>query len=230
MKSNGVLKPSTNGKAVNRIAAVKAVAPGGTEGKAVIKPLIYSTVSLGIIGRSPLIMHAWSVKALREMREKHAGKKTKNRDVRDPQREAEEATYKTRDGKPGIPAMAIKNAIIEAAHKDLGVEKTLVRKALFLKCGDPKVVIQLEYESVEECVEDLVRVAGGSPDLRYRPYFYGWKCRLEFVLETNLLTVETFVTLVNRAGMSVGVCEQRPERGGEYGRFEVDPDVKIRVS
>jgi hypothetical protein len=228
MKANGVGNVSTNGKSINRIAGVADAA--GTEGKAVIKPLIYSTVSLGIVGRSPLIMHKWSEKAMREMREKHAGKKTKSRDVRDPMKEADEATYKTKDGEPGIPAMAIKNAIIEAAHKDLGVEKTLVRKALFLKCGDPKLVIPIDYEEVDECVEDLVRVSGGGPDLRYRPYFYDWSCVIEFVLETNLITVDTFVTLVNRAGMSVGVCEQRPERGGEYGRFEVDPDVKIRVS
>jgi hypothetical protein len=218
---------STNGKHVNRVSTVADVSDG--KGKATIQPLSYSTVTLKIVGISPLIMHKWSEKALREMREKHAGKKTKNRDVRDPAKEADEATYKTEDGDPGIPAMAIKNAIIEAAHKDLGVEKTLVRKALFLKCGDPKLVLPIDYVRVDECVEDLVRVAGGSPDLRYRPYFYDWSCEIGFVLETNLITVETFVTLVNRAGMSVGVCEQRPERGGEYGRFKVDLSSPVDV-
>lgn len=208
---------------------VKAVEETASHSGLGLKPLEYSRVTITIKGVSPLVQHKWSEKALRQMREKHAGKKTKDRDVRDPKAEAKAATYFTAKGKPGIPAMAIKTAIIDAAHKDLGIEKTLVRKAIFLDATDPKLVLPMEFERCEECVEDLVRVGAGQPDLRYRPYFYGWSCRVSFLIETNLIRVEDFLTLVGRAGLSLGIGEMRPQNGGEYGRFDIDDTQPVEV-
>ena len=46
------------------------------------------------------------------LKEKHAGKKTKNRDIRDSAAESAAAMYRTADGEPGIPAMAFKASLI----------------------------------------------------------------------------------------------------------------------
>jgi hypothetical protein len=73
-------------KKTNRI--VKAVAETTSNSGLGLKPLEYSRVTITIKGVSPLVQHKWSEKALRQMREKHAGKKTKDRDVRDPKAEA----------------------------------------------------------------------------------------------------------------------------------------------
>lgn len=194
-----------------------------------IQPLAYRGLSFRIVGVSPLVQHQWAEKALRQMREKHAGKKTKTRDVRDPQEEADAATYKDAKGRPGIPAIAFKSSLITAAHKDLGIEKTLVRKAIFTGCADPQEVLPIEFERVE-AREDLVRVGAGSADLRYRPYFFGWTCTMSLQFEPTLIQVNDLLTLIDRAGLTVGIGEWRPEKGGEYGRFKVDEAFPVSES
>jgi len=39
----------------------------------------------------------------------------------------------------------------------------------------------------------------------------------------------TCCTLIDRAGLSVGIGEWRPEKGGEYGRFKIDDTVPVEV-
>ena len=195
-----------------------------------IQPLKYRRVSLVIKGISPLLCHKWSDKARKSIRDKQAGKKTKDRAARDPEGEANDATYFTADGTPGVPAMAIKNAIISAAHKDLGVEKTLVRKAIFIDSSDPQIILPMAYERWDKCDEQFVRVGMGSSDIRYRPCFYGWSVAVSFIVETNMVQVADLVSLIDRAGQSIGICEWRPEKGGEYGRFKVDTSLPVSVT
>lgn len=186
-----------------------------------LAPVNKQRVSLRIVGISPLIQHQWGQKALEMMRDKHAGKKTKNRTVRDPEAEGKEAMYVTQDGDPGVPAMAVKSSIISAAHKDIGIEKTLVKKALFIVCDDATMVLKMDCDE-PVIKEDPVRVGQGSADLRYRPYFYRWAVALTFEIDAELLQVEDLLNLIDRAGFGVGIGEWRPEKGGEYGRFQVD--------
>jgi hypothetical protein len=179
------------------------------------------SMSFTIKGTSPLIPHQWDEKAKEMMRQKHAGKKTKERAVRDPEAEAKAATYFTADGKYGLPGLALKASIIGAAHKDIGIEKTLVRKALFLVSDDPNCILPIESD--EPIIrEDMVRVGMGAADLRYRPQFNNWSVQVTFEVDAELLTNKDVIALVNRAGFGVGICEWRPEKGGEFGRFKID--------
>lgn len=193
-----------------------------------IKPISYQKLSFGIAGISSLVMHQWDDKAKRVLRERQGGRKTKDREKRDPQAEADAATYKCKDGTPGIPAIAFKSSLISAAHKDLGIEKTLVRKAVFTGLADPQQVLPITFSRVE-VREDLVRVGAGQPDLRYRPYFFDWKCSLVLQFEPSMIRVEDLATLIERAGLTVGIGEWRPEKGGEYGRFKIDEDTAFSV-
>ena len=152
--------------------------------------------------------------------DKHAGKKTKTREIRDPEAEFEAATYKTSDGKYGVPVDAIKGSVINAAHKDLGIEKTLVRKALFILCPDPSGILEMECDE-PIMREDMVRVGMGSTDLRYRPEFRNWRVTFSIQYDAELLTPEDITNLIERAGFGVGIGERRPDKGGEFGRFRV---------
>lgn len=196
------------------------------KGSVDLKPIKRKIFTVRIVGKSPLIQHAWSEKAKGMMRDKHAGKKSKNRDVRDPEQEGKEAAYYTEDGKYGVPAMAIKAAIIAAAHKDIGIEKTLVKKALFIYPSAPNPIIEMECDE-PEIREDNVRVGKGSADLRYRPYFDKWAVEMSWEVDVELLQMKDFMTLVDRAGFGVGIGEWRPEKGGEFGRFAIDPSFPI---
>lgn len=193
-----------------------------TERTAMLRPMKLETISIKIEGVTPLIQHAWSDKAKGMIRDKQAGKKTKNRDVRDPHKEFEDATYRTKKGGYAVPLMSIKNAIISAAHKDLGVEKTLVRKAIFLKAPDPNDPMMAPIECDAPVMrEDFVRVGVGAADLRYRPQFDRWEAFVLVEYDTELVTVDDIVNLINRAGFGVGIGEWRPEKGGEFGRFRI---------
>ncbi len=192
-----------------------------------LKPIQSNKLTFTIRGMSPLIQHAWSEKALRQIREKHAGKKTKEREPRNPEQEALAATYFTEDGQYGIPAMAFKSSLISAAHKDIGLEKTMLRKALFLHCQDPNGVLPMEC-SDPIIREDCVRVGAGSADLRYRPEFREWSVEVTVTFDAELLRAEDIINLVNRAGFGCGIGEWRPEKGGEFGRYEVDVSEAVQ--
>jgi len=193
-----------------------------------LKPISRAKMTFGIRGTSPLVQHQWSEKAKRMMRDKQQeGKKTKERELRKPNDEAEAATYRTADGDIGIPAMALKSSIVSAAHRDVGIEKTLVRKALFLICQDPNLVIPFTSCDEPTVREDMVRVGMGAADLRYRPEFRNWTATVEFEVDAELLQDSDVLALIGRAGFGVGMCEWRPEKGGEFGRYEIDPNVPV---
>lgn len=208
-----------------------------------LKPINRRLVTVRLVGVSPLITHKWSEKAKRQIREKQQeGKKTKARDLREPEQEAKDATYWCDEERtiPGVPAVAIKAAVIEAAHNDLGFPKTLLRKSMFIYPMGREVIIPLESTNGSkspkskavnapegECTEDVVRVGQGSTDLRYRPYFFDWAITTQWEVDADLLQVQDLITLLDRAGFGVGICEWRPEKGGEYGRFLVDDKFKV---
>lgn len=193
-----------------------------------LTPLSVQNIRLRIVGISPLCSNQWTEKAKRMMREKHAGKKTRNREVRDPEAEGKAAIYRTEDGKCGIPAMAIKSAMSTAAHKDIGIAKTTVNKSVFVIYNDSNRVLPLDIDEEPPIVEDCVRPNGGGVDLRYRPYYWPWACEITLQVDRTWLTIEDVVNLLNRAGFGVGVGEMRPENGGENGRFEVDMAYGIK--
>jgi len=186
-----------------------------------LKPITQSNLSFWIKGTSPLIQHAWSDKGLKMLRMTAAERKKQPKVARDPDREASDACYRTDDGQYGIPLTAFKAALIGAAHKDFGLEKTLLRKAFFIPSTDSNSITPIEADDYI-IREDIVRIGANQTDIRYRPQFTEWRANIVAQIDSELLRPEDIVNLVNRAGFSVGIGEWRPEKGGEFGRFELD--------
>ena len=160
--------------------------------------------------------------------ERALNKKNNPPKARDPESEAEAATHRMKDGSYAVPVTAIKAAIISAAHKDLGVEKTAVRKALFLVADEGDLI---RMECSEPLVrEDIVRIGMGSTDLRYRPQFDDWAVRITAQVDADILSPSILANLVQRAGFGCGIGEWRPEKGGDFGRFELDKDFAMQIS
>jgi len=207
------------------------------KGKLEVKPIVPKLISFWINGTSPLIQHKWSQKALAQLRMTAQERRKLPKVGRDPEAEASGAMYQLEDGSPAFPILSFKAALINAAHKDLGIEKTLVKKALFLPNdayyrvaedtiieGVSKHVLlaPLYTESGPVIREDIVRVGNNQTDLRYRPEFADWSVNIVIQIDSDLLNEQDVINLVNRAGFSVGIGEWRPEKGGENGRFELD--------
>jgi len=192
-----------------------------------LKPIRKHKINFTIKGTSPLIQHRFAAKAKKQIRDKKLGKKTKNREVLDVEAEFREAMHLTENDEYAIPMKAIKSSLINAAHKDIGIEKTLVKKSIFYYGGSDAVVPMQCDDPIMR--EDYVKVGMSGTDLRYRPEWNEWAADVEFEFNPDNLQVEDILTLVDLAGFGVGLHEMRPEKGGENGRFEVDRSKPVDV-
>jgi hypothetical protein len=108
------------------------------------------------------------------------------------------------------------------AHKDYGVEKTLVRKAIYIDGEPDKNGMQLvKINGEPKMREDMVVIGMGSSDLRYRPEFMPWYMDISIKFNADLITPDSIINLLNLAGFGIGLGEWRPEKSGQSGMFEV---------
>lgn len=174
------------------------------------------TVTLRLVGDSPLICHKWSEKAKKEMLDKQMKKAKTAKVAKDPQRDYEESLYALPDGGYGFPCVAFKSAAVGACRFTDGVKMTVARGA-FHVVGELAAI-----EGDPSMREDMVRVGMGTADIRYRGEFKQWATNLTITYNAAALSVEQIVNLYNLAGFGVGVGEWRPEKDGSYGRFHVE--------
>jgi hypothetical protein len=168
-----------------------------------------------ISGTSPLISHRWSDKAKKEMLAKQMKKATKAKTAKDPEKDYKDSLYNHEDGGYGFPAVAFKAAAVRAGtYADMHM--TFLRGA-FHVTGE---LVALDGQP--EMREDMVRLNGKTADIRYRGEFTKWSAAVPVELNEAVLSVEQLVNLFTIAGFAVGVGEWRPEKNGQYGRFEVE--------
>jgi hypothetical protein len=210
--------------------SVKA-SPAASAAAVQIDRIAAETLEIPIIGTSPLIMHRFSEKAKRQMLDASQGRKSPKQ-PKDPEAEYESAFYRTLDGGHyGFPVVAFKAATVGAARfygKD--VTMTSLRQSMFMRGvpGDDGTSLAV-IEGEPEMREDVVRVGQGGTDLRYRPIFFAWSAVLTVTYVTSMLTRESLLSLIDAGGMGVGVGEWRPERKGDFGCYQIDPDQTIEV-
>lgn len=199
-------------------AAAKTEEPKKTEATKVELPTInVKRIAVRVVGKTPLITHAWSEKAMKQMRDKQQKRAKMAKEAKDPVADFEGAKYKDAKGRDCVRAAFFKNAIVSACRFAEDLKMTVIRGALFVE-GD---LLPINFEN---CVmrEDTVRVGMGTADLRYRPEYQGWSVDLVLEYNANVLTSEQVLNLVRLAGFSVGICEWRPEKNGDFGRFDID--------
>jgi hypothetical protein len=182
---------------------------------------------IDIEGQTPLIPHKWSEKAKRMMLDKQQGKAVAKKAPKDPEQEAQDATYWLADGRPGMPATAFKVAIANAARHFDGVTIVIVKDAVFVVGeGDDQLV---PIDGPLSMREDMPRNATGVADLRYRNQISPWSATLEIEYIASTLTLGALVALVDAAGLG-GVGDWRPSspksKSGTYGRWQVTGEVE----
>jgi hypothetical protein len=173
-------------------------------------------VVLELEGDSPLIVHAWSEKAKKEMRDKQMKKAKTAKEAKNPERDYEEAFYRLPNGEPGFPTIAFKQAAVSAGGRfSDGLKMTELRGSFFVE-GE-----LVEIIGAPRMREDMVRVGMGTADIRYRPEFPTWRVKLPIKYNADAISLDQLVNLFTLAGFGVGVGEWRPERDGQYGMFHV---------
>lgn len=195
---------------------------------------------LWIVGDTPLITHAWSEKARREMLGRQVKALKAGKGDRDPHADFISSLYPMGKDQYGFPAMGIKNCLVNAAHKDKGIAKTATQAALWIDadlarvrtamaeaiCDVPLIRI---YGSAPEMREDMVRIGSGIAALTYRGQFAIWAMKITGKINTSVLSLETLVFLIREAGTAYGLGEWRNERKGVFGAFHLAPSEEEKA-
>jgi hypothetical protein len=197
----------------------------------VIDRIAAETITVPIVGTSPLIVHRFSEKAKRQMLDNMQGRKTP-KEPKDPDAEYEAAFYRLADGSGfGFPVTAFKDATVGGARfYGSSVTMTALKQSIFFRGQPGADGLSLTPITGEPRMrEDVVRVNRGGTDLRYRPEFLEWSALLTITYVKAMLTRNSLLSLLDAGGMGVGVGEWRPEKGGDFGTFQIDPDRDIEV-
>lgn len=199
------------------------------------KKPIFNSFKLWIVGDTPLITHAWSEKARREMLVKQVKATKPGKEPRDPQADFVSSLYEMGDGGYGFPATGVKNCILSAAHKDKGIARTGVMAALWINaemvrtrpalagaiCDMPLLRI---WGGDPEMREDMVKIGAGlnkTANLAYRGQFTVWGMRVTGRFNAAILSAATLCFLIQESGMAAGLGEWRNERKGMFGAFHL---------
>lgn len=205
-----------------------------------IRPIEIQKTTIRIVGDTPLIMHAWSEKAKREMLAKQM-KTTKSaaREAKNPVEDFVRSMYwltpmptdMTEDGfekaiaegaRFGFPVTAFKQAAISAAYRmGWAKDKMSLRGAFFID-SDENQMIEI-HSDTPVMREDMVKVGMGTADIRYRGEFRNWYADIVISYNKNgQHTLEQILNILNAGGYVCGVGEWRPERDGQNGMFHVE--------
>jgi hypothetical protein len=188
-----------------------------------IKRINIKRAIVELVGDSPLIVHAWSAKAKKEMLDKQMKKAKGPKQAKNPEKDYEDAFYRLPDGGPGFPTIAFKASAVSAAGRFAdGMKMTEVRGSFHIE-GE-----LVEIIGKPNMREDMVRVGMGMADIRYRPEFKAWRVKLPIRYNEDAISLEQIVNLFNMAGFGVGIGEWRPEKDGLYGMFHVATDADAR--
>lgn len=202
-----------------------AKAPAGANGKtkpragetAIELPeLKIQTMRITLIGDSSLICHAWSHKAKSQMLAKQMKQAKQGKEAKNPEQDFKDSLYPHPDGGYGFPAVAFKSAAVDACSHVQGVTKVEARGAFHIN-GE---LIRIDGEEPTPR-EDMVRIAMGTADIRYRGEFKQWRCTIELRYNINVLSPAQIVNLFNTAGFAIGIGEWRPQKDGSHGMFHV---------
>lgn len=188
-----------------------------------LPPLDIRQFTIRLVGDSPLICHAWSSKAKRAMLDKQQKKARQAKEAKDPDVDYKESLYVIeRNGSDdptewlcAFPAVGFKSAAVDACSHVQGITKVEARGAFHI-IGD-----MVPLEGTPSPREDMVKIAMGTADLRYRGEFKRWSAALRVRYNASVLSAEQVIHLFNVGGFAIGVGEWRPQRDGSFGMFHV---------
>lgn len=195
------------------------------KGELHIDALKRGRVTLRLIGTTPLYFNAMSAKAKRTLLI-GGGRKTaaeKKELKHNPLQEFRDSVYKLPAGPTllGFPAPGVKGAMATAALETPGVTKTSVQRLIFL----PQEKINVWGKPYLKM--DVVRSAdmAKTPDIRTRAFLPRWCAEVDIAFVTPTLSTHAVVSLLQNAGVIVGIGDFRQEKGrGSYGTFAVAGD------
>lgn len=174
-------------------------------------------VKVEVVGVSPLLTNKITAEAVEALTA--TGPKGRKVKVHEPGSDRWKKALHVIDeeeGRYGVPAAAFQSALI-AAGRFSGVAMTQIRGLVRVDHG-------------------ILEVTGTAPEMHFAlgkplptapvmPIFRaafppGWQVVVPISFDESLISLESVLGLVRRAGAHIGVGSFRPERGGPYGVFD----------
>jgi hypothetical protein len=198
-----------------------------------IEKIELAKVRADLLGKTPLIVHRYSAKAWRELLLPSVKKNAAARasDLKhDPLEEFRQCCYINREPKEPtllhFPAGAFSKAIAAAALDTPGAKKAQILRLVSL------TTTQINLYGTPLLGMEMVRSSdqNNTPDVRTRAYLREWTVSIEIEFVSSLLGQQQIMNLLGGAGQIVGIGDNRPQKGGQNGKFVVslreDPDVQ----
>lgn len=204
-----------------------------TDEVATIKPANIVRTTLRVRGTAPFVQNKFSFKAkqkmMADMAKTAAEKKGKaDRDPRNYDDDFIQAQHISTAGWNGIPCPAFRAAMIDAC-RTVGLVMTKAKMSVFVlpdgfDKDDGTPLVRL-LSGKPEKTESLVRNDNGGADIRIRPMWREWEADVTVEFDADMITPDSVINLLDRAGRQVGVGEGRPfsknSVGQGWGTFTV---------
>jgi hypothetical protein len=192
-----------------------------TEAEIEIVSISQNSVTIAVIGESPLILNRLSEKAKHELLMPSGRKNAAAKAIslkHDPMAEFQAAAHRLPGGPTllAVPSTAIKGAMRTAALDLPGASKAQIGRLVYL----PSEYTPVYGTPMLKC--DVVRSAdiGRTPDIRTRVVIPQWAAMVTVTFTTPMIKERAVVNLLAAAGVTSGVGDWRPEKGsGAFGRF-----------
>jgi hypothetical protein len=184
-----------------------------------------------LTGTAPYMQNRFGKKAQDKMEEQQkAGAQARNKRVRTPrdfEKDYQEATHFARAGWCGIPAGSFRSAAISACRL-VGFKMTLAKLTIFIQHDDLDRVDStplVRIEGTRTMSKMPVRNATGVMDIRARPIWKEWHCKLRVEWDADQFSLDDITNLLMRVGRQVGIGAGRPDSkdsaGIGFGLFSI---------
>jgi hypothetical protein len=206
-----------------------------TEGVAVIVPANIVSTVIKIVGTAPFVQNKFSQKSkekmMGDMATKSVDKKAKS--ARPPRNYDDDfiaCQHKSVAGWNGIPAAALRAAMIDAC-RTVNLPMTKAKMSVFVvpdgfdeEDGTP--LVRLHSDTPPERSEQHVRNDNGGADIRIRAMWRKWSADVPLEFDADMISGDSVINLLDRAGRQVGIGEGRPfsksSVGQGWGTFTVE--------
>ena len=160
---------------------------------------------------------------------KSAKKARTERPPRDYDDDFNQARHVSDEGWDGIACPAFRAAMIDAC-RTVGLVMTKAKMSVFVipdgfDAQDGTPLVKIDADPPER-TQSLVRNDNGSADIRIRPMWREWAANVTLEFDADMITPDSVINLIDRAGRQVGVGEGRPfsknSVGQGWGTFSVE--------
>ena len=172
-------------------------------------------IQVTIEGTTPILFNRFRDVAIEGKSKKRTGALAES--------DIEDKLYTDENGKAQLPAVYLKNSIVEASKQFKIVGKG---KSTYSKLVASTVEIEPFYIELNAGKYEVFRISAVNPMTKgrmmtERPKFNKWSASFEIILNDEAVPNSVMNEILEHAGKYVGVGDWRPQTKGMFGKFMI---------